>query len=289
MENKKLYKNLENPEEALLKFQKSFSIVQQNMQAVVMDYRNYMETDYIKSEINELRDSINYRLQATYVHFKIIIDLLASLNKELTNISRGGRAFNTLELHRHFYRRNIDISSFADSILFHLVSGFDYVSALISFVHGKKKKLKWVGLAKSARDVSNDFNQTELGEIIRDIDRKLVGKLYDHRSMIIHQKNENRPTSFSFDIIQEEVTAKIIASNEFTKKFSELRVESKTYELSLSYVMMWLMNQSVEAIIKIQFGIKDFIEQNKTKTAPFMFTKGPNSEKIPVSFWVYPE
>ncbi|SHG85445.1 hypothetical protein [Flagellimonas flava] len=290
MKKEKPYINLDNPKEDLRHLQTNLNSIDGNMIAIALDYKYYLDSNFVDSEIYNLRDRIVYRLRATDIHFRMVINLLTRLDSELTDIHRTNNSNDMMVLHSHFFKREIDISAISDSILFHLISGFDYVSSLVSFVTGNKKKLKWVGLAKSARDSSKKISADPLGKIIDTLDRDFIGKLYDHRSTVIHLKNEIRPTSLSIDFMNAIVTTKIIASSEFTKRFHVLKKQGKENDLSLVYVMMWLLGEATKAIIKIQFGLKDYMERNKVNEQPFMFLKGPNNEILPpsTSYWTRP-
>ena len=83
------------------------------------------------------------------------------------------------------------------------------------------------------------------------------------------------------------VETKIIASSTFNKNFSELRELGKDNDLSISFILFWLLNKTTESIIDIQFGLKEYMEKNKKNEIPFMFMKGPNNEVMPVStnYW----
>jgi len=265
---------------------KDFQSIDNNMIAIGMDYKHYLDSSFNDKKIYEFRDSILYRLRATKLHINILVNLLNSLDQELTNIYSQNNG--QMNMHIHFENRKSDISSIFDSVIFHIISAFDYVSNLVGFISLKnQKKVKWTQLAKSVRDKKNELSKTNFSNLIDELDRTFIGRLYDHRSYLIHIGNDVGKSSLSIELIKGKVETKIISSSTFNKNFSELRKLGKNNDLSISFVLFWLLNKTTESIINIQFGLKEYMEKNKKNDIPFMFMKGPNDEVLPVSsnYW----
>ena len=264
----------------------NFQVIDNNMIAIGMDYKQYLDSSFNDKKIYEFRDNLLYRLKATRLHINILVNLLNSLDRELTEIyfKQNGQ----ISVQVHFENRKSDISSLFDSVIFHIVSAFDYVSNLVGFLCIKnQKKIKWTQFAKSVRDKKNELSQTNFSELIDNLDRTFIGKLYDHRSYLIHIGNYNGKSSLSIELMEGKVETKIISSSKFNKNFSELRELGKDNDLSISFILFWLLNKTTESIIDIQFGLKEYMERNKKNEIPFMFMKGPNNEVLPVStnYW----
>ena len=280
MKTEKQYKDIDNIKNELGSVINDFHKIDQRMIAIGLDYNQYFRKSISNKTIYSLRDNIIYRLNATKLHIEILTNLLDALDGELTSMYEqkdGGR-----NVHLHFSDRKTDISALFDSVIFHIISAFDYVSILVSYVciHNDKK-LKWTNLAKSSRDEKNPFSKLSAGKLINTLDREFIGRLYDHRSYLIHIGQENRSTGYSIDLLKGEVKAKIISSNQFNKNFSKLRNEEQDF--SITYILFWLLNETTASILKIQFSIKEYMEQNKEIDRPLFYTKSSANENIPIT------
>ncbi|MFC5196613.1 hypothetical protein ACFPH8_14820 [Bizionia hallyeonensis] len=286
MRENRPYKNIVDLKLEMKNVLNDFQIIDNNMIAIGMDYKHYLDSSFNDIKIYEFRDNILYRLRATRLHINILVNLLNSLDQELTEIYSKKDGQITMQI--HFENRKSDISSLFDSVIFHIVSAFDYVSNLVGFLCIKnQKKIKWTQFAKSVRDQKNELSQTNFSELIDNLDRTFIGRLYDHRSYLIHIGNDNGKSSLSIELIKGKVETKILSSSTFNKNFSELRELGKDNDLSISFILFWLLNKTTESIIDIQFGLKEYMEKNKKNEIPFMFMKGPNNEVLPVStnYW----
>jgi hypothetical protein len=280
------YKNIVDLKLEMKNVLNDFQAIDNNMIAIGMDYKHYLDSSFNDKKIYEFRDNILYRLRATRLHINILVNLLNSLDQELTEIYSKENGQISMQI--HFENRKSDISSLFDSVIFHIVSAFDYVSNLVGFLCIKnQKKIKWTQFAKSVRDQKNELSQTNFSELIDNLDRTFIGRLYDHRSYLIHIGNDNGKSSLSIELMKGKVETKIISSSTFNKNFSELRELGKENDLSISFILFWLLNKTTESIIDIQFGLKEYMETNKKNEIPFMFMKGPNNEVLPVStnYW----
>jgi hypothetical protein len=280
------YKNIVDLKLEMKNVLNDFQAIDNNMIAIGMDYKYYLDSSFNDKKIYEFRDNILYRLRATRLHINILVNLLNSLDRELTEIYSKENGQISMQI--HFENRKSDISSLFDSVIFHIVSAFDYVSNLVGFLCIKnQKKIKWTQFAKSVRDQKNELSQTNFSELIDNLDRTFIGRLYDHRSYLIHIGNDNGKSSLSIELMKGKVETKIISSSTFNKNFSELRELGKENDLSISFILFWLLNKTTESIIDIQFGLKEYMETNKKNEIPFMFMKGPNNEVLPVStnYW----
>lgn len=265
---------------------KDFQLIDNNMIAIGMDYKHYLVSNFNDVKIYEFRDNILYRLRATKLHINILVNFLNSLDQELTNIYSQENGQINMQI--HFENRKSDISSLFDSVIFHIISAFDYASNLVGYLSLKnQQKVKWTKLAKSVRDQQNELSRTNFSKLIDDLDRTFIGRLYDHRSYLIHIGNDSGKSSLSIELINGKVETKIISSSTFNKNFSELRELGKDNDLSISFVLFWILNKTTVSIIDIQYGLKEYMEKNKKNDIPFMFMKGPNNEVLPIStnYW----
>lgn len=290
MENSLPTKDIEDLDKELKSLNDQFKSVYYKMIAVAMDYKSYIDHKASDNEIFKIRDDIIYRLHAAKFHFELLLEITASIDKEMTIIHRNSISNpNFLGPQFIFEERVKQVSYISDSIFFHLISCFDYVSNIIEYICGgkKKKELKWTQLRKSVRDIKNPYSSKSIAKTIEKLDRTFIGKLYDHRSQIIHSTTDKRPASLNINMMQETCKTNIFSSPSFNYKFNELKNESKNYNLTIQYTLLWIIRKSIESLIEIQFSLKTFMEENKKETRLFMFVNGPNGEMLPMSgpYW----
>ena len=131
------------------------------------------------------------------------------------------------------------------------------------------------------------MSSLNFSQIIDRLDRDFVGRLYDHRSYIINVSSENRRSSFTHNLMDDSFQAQIASSQKFNKNFPELKDLNKEYDLTISFVVFWMIKQTLTSIIEIQFGLKSYMEENRKVDKPMVFRKGPNNEILPPSepYW----
>ncbi|WP_299051762.1 hypothetical protein [uncultured Polaribacter sp.] len=272
--------------EKMIEINRNFQSIDNNMIAIGMDYKFYIDSNVKDVKIYKFRDHIQYRLRATILHIDILTNLLNSIDNELT--SMYSLQNEGVSMHLHFERRKSDISSIFDSVIFHIISAFDYVSNLVAFLSIKgEHNYKWTKLARAVRDKNNYLSKLNFSETIDKLDREFVGQLYNHRSYLIHIGNESRKSSLSIKLMEGKVETKIFSSSTFNKNFYELRELGKVNDLSISYTLLWLLKKTTESIIEIQHKLKEYMEMNKRTDEPLFFNIGKNNEMISpsINFW----
>lgn len=290
MDNTLPTKDITDIKVELTSLNEQFQSFYYKMIAVAMDYKSYIDPKASDNDIYKIRDDIVYRLHCAKFHFELLMKMTTNLDKEMTLVHRNSLSNpNFLGPQFIFEERVKQVSYISDSIFFHLISGFDYVSNLVEYICGgkKRKDLKWTQLKKSARDKVNPFNSKTVAKTIDKLDRELVSKLYDHRSQLIHSTTDKRPASLNINIIEETCKTHIYSSASFNNKFNELKNESKNYNLTIQYSLIWVIRKSITSLVEILFSLKAFMEENKKVNKLFMFVKGLNGEMLPVSgpYW----
>jgi len=290
MDNNLPIKDIEDINKELKSLQDQFESFYYKMIAVALDYKSYIDHRASDNEIYKIRDDIVYRLNGAKFHFELLLKMIANIDKEMTIIHRNSISNpNFLGPQFIFEERVKQVSYISDSIFFHLISGFDYVSNLIEYICGgkKKKDLKWTQLRKSVRDTKNPYSSKTIAKTIEKMDIDFVGKLYDHRSQIIHTTTDKRPASLKINLMQETCKTHIFSSESFNHKFNTLKNESKNFNLTIQYTLNWIIRKSIDNLIEIQFSLKTYMEENKKETKLFMFLNGPNGEMLPPSgpYW----
>lgn len=173
MDNKKPVRDVDDISKELNQLNSQFRSISNKMMAVAMDYKTYIDVNIKDNDIYELRDSMLYRLNAAKFHLEILTGIITNTDLELTTSFRKMKAPNNMMgLNMHFETRVNQISFLSDSLIFHLVSGFDYISNLVEYIcrNTKKKRLMWTQLAKSVRDKNNDFSKFTIAKMIDKLD-----------------------------------------------------------------------------------------------------------------------
>ena len=290
MDSKKPIKDIDDLSKELNQLNSQFRSLSNKMMAVAMDYKTYIDVNIKDNDIYELRDSMLYRLNAAKFHLEILTGIDTNTDLELTTSFRNIKSPNSMiGLNMHFENRVNQISYLSDSLIFHLVSGFDYISNLVEYICGnsKKKKLMWTQLAKSVRGKNNRYHSLTIANTIDQLDREFVGRLYDHRSYIIHTTKDKSSATFNLQVMEAICETHIFSSQKFNNQFKDLKALSNDFSFTIEYVLFWLINKSVNSFVEILFSLKNYMEKNKTVKIPFMILKGPDNEMLPISgpYW----
>lgn len=260
------------------------SDINHNMVAIGMDYKFYIDSDITDSKIYEMRDGISYRLNAVLTHLGILNIILDNMDASMTS-----KYFDENELAFVYGDINCveSITALFDSIIFHTGSTFDYISNLVVYITKIKSNMdKWGQLANYARDDKHLFYNQGIGSLIRELDQ-YVSRLYKVRSDIIHKTHIFVLSTYTADMKNCSVKTQMFSSDYFNRHFSDLRKLGKDNDLTIRYVIVWLLRKTVDSIGRIQFGLKDYMEKNKKITEPVMFYVNENSEKVSptIGFW----
>lgn len=287
MGNSKPINDIEDLGRELATIENQFLSLYRKMLAVAMDYSSYIDPKTKGDTIYKIRDNIIHRFYAVKYHFEILVKILRTLDKELTALFRKSPS---IDLFPYFEREVLHIYYLTDSIFFHLGSGFDYISNMVGFIYStnKDKDQKWIQLAKSSRDKNNKFSRISIAQTIDILDREFVGKLYDHRSYLIHSKVDRGSRSFSINLMAAVCETHIFAPEKLSRSFRELKEESKMNNITLQYALIWIIKKSISSMVQILFALKSYMEDNKKVDVLPMFIKGPKGETLPISgpYWI---
>jgi len=242
--------------------------------AIAMDYQYYYDNSWTQKEIYELRDEVTYRLKGVRLQIRILLKHQSTINKSLNQTYKSepnkilGSYYPDNPL---FDQAEEEISSLFDSVLYHLVSIFDYLGNLTHFIFADKNKQQshsWNSLTKSVRDKKNPYSQKSFAKLIAQIDNDFVNKLYKHRSILIHERGDvfdSRGYTTQKDDI---FFCKFVATNKLKKNFSELRKMDKTKFITIEFVMFWLFDKSANYITEILFAMKKEMENTPKVSFP---------------------
>ena len=264
--------------EEFINLDSDLKILSNRFKALAMDYREHIDNSFKNDTIYNLRDRINYRLSSSIFHLKLLLNQIDKIQDDPEKSIGNPFGHNPI-----FIKIMNEISSIYDSFIFHTTSVFDYVGTLLNYISGEKKEdtMQWKSLAKSVRCKNNSFSDKLFARTIDAVDREFVGKLYDYRSLTIHRKPDYIKSGVSIKFGQESgLKLKIIAGDYIVKGFKELKKKNKEFEMTLSYVSLWIINKTIDKVTEILFSIKKEIESKSKNYPPFIFKVDQNTNEI---------
>jgi hypothetical protein len=236
------------------------------LRAIGLMYHDHSTDDKSNENIYILKDNIHYRLLSAahqYVLFLREIDLsemhLQRVTKDNPNILYSGFG------HPVFDQTEIELSSIFDSIIFHLSSVFDYLSHSICYMYysNKQKTDYWTKLSRIARDEWKD--KYTVSPVLDEIDRKFVGKLYDYRSRLLHNKRDKHQFASTIRLDNHAHSLKITCSDVVLKHFKLIKEEvEENVPITLTYMASWLIKRTLIEIENILGAIKTDLESNSS-------------------------
>ncbi|MFC2138305.1 hypothetical protein ACFLTE_09030 [Bacteroidota bacterium] len=267
-ENKK-FLDIEDRKKTFDTIRKRLDLIAVGFRAIYADYSHHIQIVSGESEISKLKDNIDFRFFASQFHLELILRQHYTIENRVEEIyqKEPDKVLNYVyPSHPLVDHCENEITAIFDSIIFHLASIYDYLSAIVNFIINKKDQsiTKWSQLTKACRDTSNMYSKKSISKIIIEEDKKFVNKLYQYRSRVIHEKSERSAGSISIKLASGKTNACFIASPSLTKKFSELKEMSNNFNLTVNYVTDWLINNTIDSIAKILLGLKIEIESVST-------------------------
>lgn len=243
--------------------------------AVAIDYKHYMDSSWDNNDIYTLRDDTTHRLFSARLHIEILIRQISLIHHRIGERMKNDPEFfqrryvGSNPLYDHFGN---EVSAIFDSIIFHSVSSFDYLSNLCSYICSKNRdtKLKWSNLTRSIRDPKNDLYNSKIASIVNDVDKEFVDKLYNHRSNIIHEKVDRSKYRVTTEYTPGEINISqtFLIGDNLIKKFSVLKELNETKFITVTYASFWIINLCIDKITDILFGLKAHMESNPKVSTP---------------------
>jgi hypothetical protein len=164
---------------------------------------------------------------------------------------------------RHFEYAEKQVSAILDSIVFHAASIFDYMSIMITFIslRNRDQTTMWMQTTRSARDSNNELSKKPVAKTIDRIDKEFVGRLYDHRSELIHRRADILEHSFQLKPSTGKFNIRFVCSPRIRKTFKTFGSEDKDY--TLSYFSYWVVNTASSVIAELLLALKADIISNR--------------------------
>jgi len=276
------YLDIENREEDYKEIHSDTFRTELGIRAIGLIYHDHSDDQNSEENVFRLKDNIEYRLFSATHQYLLLLKELGSAELYLQNIYNKNPHFinpNTFPFgNSYFDKVERELSSVFDSIIFHLSSVFDYLSHAICYMYfnNKENTLYWTKLSKKVRgDLRGKF---EFCKVLDEVDREFVGRLYDYRSRLLHNKRDNHNFSSNVNLNNLSFNLKISASQEVLKHF-KLVLGNKDFdkqEITLAYLSSWLIKQSFKEIEKILDAIKIDLENNSKFQQNLMKPKGNN-------------
>jgi hypothetical protein len=269
--------DIENLEDEISKVNLEFRLISDRFIAVSMDYKAYIDKKFQNQFIYELRNNVSYRLHSSIFHFKILLNHLKYINE---TINQGSNKFD-LPFEIDLYKEQI--TSLFDSLIYHSVSVFDYLSTLTHFILTKKTdNVKWSGFAKKMRAPNDIFSTKKISSVVNQVDHEFVNKLYEYRSKLIHDRPDYGNASFTYSVgsITNPVNANFYSGKLLNKSFSDLKKMSIDSKITIRYAAFWIMRKNIESINKILFAIKVEIDPLKENSIPLFASVNPITNQM---------
>ncbi len=255
--------DLESIDQSFKKISKDFQFFNQRMIGIGIEFTNKMAGDLFSDKNKRflyIRNSIQYRLNAIYFHFTLLLDIQKDYHIEINK-----PPFDKDKSIDYLIKGGNQQYAVFDSIVFHIVSLFDYIACLINYsCSGKyESRIMWNGIVKTSFDSQNYLSNSKLKEIVQKWNNDFIDVLINHRSDIIHYSMDSGNTSYVFDIDKGKRFLYFEAPYKFVRNFRELKKLSKENNIMINYAVDWLIGKTIQAVNDIVNGVSLFIEANR--------------------------
>ena len=270
------YLDIDDVNKSFEDIQKEINLISNSMIGLGLEYVNKMSGQF-KSPKNDvffkLRNSIQYRLGAILFHFTLLLDIQKRFQHRIDR-----DPFNNEESIKWMILGGEQQYALFDSIVFHIISLFDYLGNLIDYILcGKSQsRLKWNGVIKLSYDNNSSLSKISIKNIIQKWHSNFIDVLYNHRSDLIHYKMDFGSSSYTIDLGKGKANLRIEAPHRFMTNFKELKKISEDNKVGINYAVNWLIKKSTVATTEIINSI--FLEMEENRKVPkgkeiFIFKK----------------
>lgn len=233
------------------------------IRSICVMYDDHSSDKNSKENIFILKDNVHYRVFSLVHQYLIFLRELGYAERYLQELhKKDPKLFNAFPMgNPYFDKVELEISSVFDSLVFQLSSVFDYISHLICYIckTDKSKTLYWTKLASSAYGQNNDFTNLDIRKTITELDSSFVGKLYDYRSRLLHNKKDKHIFNTTVTLNDFNFDLNILASDVAIKHFKLIREDYPEGQITLTFLSSWLIRRSFKDIEKILDALRDEI------------------------------
>lgn len=229
-------------------------------------YDDHSSDKNSKENIFVLKDNVHYRIFSLVHQYLVFLRELKAAENYLQHLhKKDPHLFNAFPMENPYFDKiELEISSVFDNLVFQLSSVFDYLSHLICYIckKDKSKTLYWTKLAASAYGQNNEFSDLEIRKIITDLDGSFVGRLYDYRSRLLHNKKDKHTFTTNVKLANFNFDVKVLASEASLKHFKGIREDFADGDITLTFLSSWLIKKSFIDLEKILDALRIEIIRN---------------------------
>lgn len=256
----KFYKSKYTDQKSALKeIDKCFNLLQNKFISLGNDYVNKISGSIDTNDLFYMfRESVLRRLGAALFHYDILANIVSSGNP---------LSYDPKKSPPDAYYIAIRSSYVFDSIVFHVMSAFDYYGGFIKYLtDGKKKdwKLTWGEMVGKTKHIPN-FLEHPLGHQITFLNKEFVKDLISYRGSLIHNKIESPSFSQHSYLVAPETIINVFPPSNFTNIFKKQLAGNDDY--NLNEVTLWLVDNVVNGIIELLNATSKYFDDNR-KTKP---------------------
>jgi hypothetical protein len=249
------------------------------LRAISFMYDDHSDDKDSYENILKLKDNIQYRLFSATHQYLVLLRELGSAEAYLQKLYKDNPNYlNAFPLgNPYFDQVELELSSLFDNIIFQLSSTFDYLSHIVCYITFKNKSntVYWTKLAKTARGNNNELSGLDIITTIDSIDKRFVGRLYDYRSRLLHNRRDKHEFGGVTNLNDFKFKIQITPSETSLKHFDLIKSETKDLKVTLTYLSSWLIKRSFVEIEEILDGLEIEI---KKKTNFYKNVRQPKRE-----------
>jgi hypothetical protein len=201
-----------------------------------------------------IRSSIEFRLEAILFHYKLLESIHNPEKPTLPNLSNNPMLLIPFKQCYLF-----------ESIVFHCISLFDYLSCLINIVYEQdvdKHKKPWQKLIKLINS-NSDLKNTDLGKELLETNNKWVNDLMEYRASLIHYRSETLLSHTTFSVKSNEIEMQVFPPKHFKKKIKRTNCLDEEESLNINSTSLWIIDNCFKITHKLLEILDGYIEENR--------------------------
>lgn len=265
---KKKILNIEDRQADFKEINKQSWRAEHGIRSICIMYDDHSSDKKSKENIFVIKDNVHYRIFSLVHQYLIFLRELENSESHLQKLyKKDPKLLSAFPLgNPHFDKVELELSSVFDSIIFQLSSVFDYLSHMICYIckTDKSRTDYWTGLAKTNHGQNNEFSELAIRDVIRDLDKSFVGRLYDYRSRLLHNKKDKHIFTTSVNLNDFNFNVKVLASDFALKHFKLIRSIHPDEDITLTFLSSWLIKQSFIDIERILDALRVEILKNSS-------------------------
>lgn len=261
--NEKKDKDLHNLSGVLNDVEEINSKLRKSLYRLCFDYQNKISGTLNDDGISRIYDSLSHRSQSLFFNLELMF-----LEQEWAQISLNDYKRNKNEPLRETYiMNNSSLRQFShfDNLIFNAISLFDYSACAIEYICGGKKRIKknWNSIVKAAQHSENELSKFKIANLVIEINKEWLDKLYEFRSNVIHYKTVSGGAVLTNNFTIGGHKLKLYAPFEFVKEFKNLKKIDEGYNITLYYASAWLVKKAIIDTTKIINNLIDHMETHR--------------------------